>query len=231
MKTRTYRYVLAALLVGCCTLVSCGAKHAGAAGGGGPASQPSVAGELCDAEQPSDYTGDDITDAPSDGQEPSDTTSDDQGLPDLTSDDDQEVPDETSDDYRELPDLTSETQSPSEGGTEDTDETEDETVDGGQVPSDGYPWYSMTRDFRAYLKASASKADAAVAAHVEKVCVRAAGSDGRTVSDVWVDYGVWEDDELERTARVFARWRQSVYGDHGRVSVLAPAKMTAERSW
>ncbi|MFF5532089.1 hypothetical protein ACFY71_06370 [Streptomyces cinerochromogenes] len=207
MKTRTSRYVVAALLVGCCTLVSCGSEHADAGRGGPSAPQWSTADEECAYKEAPD-----------------------------TTDDDQEIPDTTSDD-QELPDYTSDDQGPPVDGTTDdtTDDTADDTTDGttgdGGVPDAGpHRWFSMTRDFRAYLKGSASKKDAAIAAHVEKVCVRMPG-DGRTAARVWVDYGVWEDDELQHAAEMFARWRKSVYGDRGHVAVLAPAKMTADRDW
>ncbi len=48
---------------------------------------------------------------------------------------------------------------------------------------------------------------------------------------VRVYYGVAEQEEADRTADVFAHWRSSVYGDHGRVDVLGPAKATAEKDW
>ncbi|MET9446598.1 hypothetical protein [Streptomyces cinerochromogenes] len=250
MKTRTSRYVVAALLVGCCTLVSCGSEHADAGRGGPSAPRWSTADEECAYKEAPDTTDDDgepipdstadddgIPDVTSDDDEFPDTTSDDQEIPDTTSDD-QEIPDTTSDDQeirdttsddQELPDYTSDDQGPPVDGT--TDDTTDETTDDGGVPDAGpHRWFSMTRDFRAYLKGSASKKDAAVAAHVEKVCVRMPG-DGRTAASVWVDYGVWEDDGLQHAAEVFARWRKSVYGDHGHVAVLAPAKMTADRDW
>ncbi|GGS66849.1 hypothetical protein [Streptomyces cinerochromogenes] len=238
MKTRTSRYVVAALLAGCCTLVSCGSEHAGAGAGRGGPSAPrwSAADGECAGRETPDTTDDDggpipdstsdddgIPDVTSDDDEFPDTTSDDQEIPDTTSDD-QEIPDTTSDD-QELPDRTSDDQGPPGDGT-----TDDTTDDGG-VPDVGpHRWFSMTRDFRAYLKGSASKKDTAIAAHVEKVCVRMPG-DGRTEASVWVDYGVWEDDELQHAAEVFARWRKSVYGDRGHVDVLAPAKMTADRDW
>ncbi len=241
--TRMRRYAVAALLTGCCALVSCGTERADAARAASSAPRPSAADRECFVEEAPQNTDDDqglpdttsddqgLPDTTSDDQELPDTTSDDQELPDTTSDDqglpgttsdDQGLPDTTSDD-QELPDTTSDDQGPSVGDT---------TQDDGGVPDVGpHRWYSMTRDFRAYLKTSAPKADAAVAAHVERVCVRMPESGARTEADVWVDYGVWDDDKLNRAARVFARWRHSVYGDHGHVTVLAPAKMIAERSW
>ncbi|MBL1084182.1 hypothetical protein JK359_19800 [Streptomyces actinomycinicus] len=217
MKTKTPRYVVAALLVGCCSLVSCGTQHGEAGRTGAPAPRASVTDRSCALEEVPEDTTDD------DGELP-DTTSDDQELPDTTSDDQGSAGGDTTSDDQELPDTTSDDQGVPAGDTTDDD--------GAGVPAAGpHRWFPMTREFRAHLKASARKADAAVAAHVEKVCIRTPGGDGRTEADVWVDYGVWEDDELQRAAEVFARWRQSVYGDHGHVTVLAPAKMDAERSW
>ncbi|MFD8392959.1 hypothetical protein ACFV2N_28100 [Streptomyces sp. NPDC059680] len=212
MKTKLCRHLVTAVLV-CCSLVSCGARRADVAEGGSPAPRPSVADKACDVE--------DVPDTTSDDQELPDTTSDDQELPDTTSDD-QELPDTTSDD-QELPDTTSDDQGSPMGDT---------TEDGAGVPQVGpHRWFPMTRDFRAYLSASTRKADAAIAAHVERVCVRTPEGGGRTLSEVRVDYGVWEQDAMDRTARVFARWRESVYGDHGHVDVMAPAKMDAEQDW
>ncbi|GAA3133915.1 hypothetical protein GCM10010521_19630 [Streptomyces rameus] len=85
--------------------------------------------------------------------------------------------------------------------------------------------------FRAYLTTKAPKADAAIAPHVTSVSTRTATADARSVAVVHVDYGVWEDAELGRTAKAFAQWRRTAYGDHGHVDVLAPAKMTAEQDW
>jgi hypothetical protein len=218
MKTKMRRYAVAVLLVGSCSLVSCGTQHADAARAGSTAPRPSAAGRECDVE--------DVPEATDDDQGLPGTTSDDQGLPDTTSDDQgdgQGLPDTTSDDYQELPDTTSDDQGPPVGDT---------TEDDPGVPSAGpHRWFSMTREFRDYLRTGAPKADAALAAHVGKVCVRTPEGDGRTEADVWVDYGVWEDGKLNRATRAFAHWRQTVYGDHGHVTVLAPAKMDAERRW
>ncbi|MEU7409244.1 hypothetical protein AB0B40_07925 [Streptomyces sp. NPDC042638] len=214
MKTKMRRYAVAVLLVGGCSLVSCGTQHADAARTDSTAPRASAADRECDVEDSPVATEDD--------QGLPDTTSDDQGVPDTTSDD-QGLPDTTSDDYQELPDTTSDDQGPPAGDTTEDDQG---------VPSAGpHRWFSMTREFRDYLRTGAPKADAAIAAHVGKVCVRTPEGDGRTEADVWVDYGVWEDDKLNRATRAFAHWRQSVYGDHGHVTVLAPAKMDAERSW
>ncbi|MFF3917308.1 hypothetical protein ACFYZB_28200 [Streptomyces sp. NPDC001852] len=214
MRTKTRRRLVAALLVGCCALVSCGTQRAGVAQGDSPAPRSSAADRTCDIEEGAPDTTDDDQGLP-------DTTSDDQELPDATSDD-QGLPDTTSDDQG-LPGTTSDDQGPA---------VDDTSEDGSGVPQAGpHRWFPMAREFRAYLTASASSADAAIAAHVDRVCVRMPGSDGRTEADVWVDYGVWDDDKLERAAAVFARWRQSVYGDRGHVEVLAPAKMNTERSW
>ncbi|MGW2647481.1 hypothetical protein ACWC2T_21745 [Streptomyces sp. NPDC001393] len=205
MRTKTRRRLVAALLAGCCALVSCGTQRAGVAKGDSPAPRSSAVDRTCDTEER----------AP-------DTTDDDQQLPDTTSDDQGPAVDTTSDD-QQLPDTTSDDQGPA---------VDDTSENGSGVPQTGpHRWFPMALEFRAYLTASADKADAAIAAHVDRVCVRTPGSDGRTEADVWVDYGVWDDDKRERAAAVFARWRQSVYGDRGHVEVLAPAKMTAERSW
>ncbi|PKW12001.1 hypothetical protein SAMN05428944_0762 [Streptomyces sp. 1222.5] len=96
------------------------------------------------------------------------------------------------------------------------------------TPAPGVP---ALRAFRTYLRTEGPKADAAIASHVLGVRVHEAGSGARTRATVEVDYGVWDDERLDRTAEVFARWRRSVYGDHGHVRVLAPAKMDAERDW
>ncbi|WP_225826962.1 hypothetical protein [Streptomyces naphthomycinicus] len=243
MNTRTRRYLVAALLAGCCSLVSCGTERAGATGHGPPAPRPSVTDRACAVGEAPETTDDDgeLPDTTSDGQGLPDTTTDDRELPDTTSDD-QGLPDTTTDD-RELPDTTSDDQGLPDTTTDDQalpDTTTDDqgvpagdtTEDGASVPEVGsHRWFSMTREFRAYLKTAAPKADAAIAAHVERVCVRTPANDGRTVADVWVDYGVWEDGKLKHAAEVFARWRRSVYGDHGHVTVLAPAKMNAERGW
>jgi hypothetical protein len=166
MKPGMRRYAVAALLVGCCSLVSCGTRHGDTAQGDAPAPGSSRTDRACAA--------------------------------------------------AEAPDM------PVDAGA----------ADGAGVPAAGsHRWFSMTRAFRAYLRAGAPKADAAVAAHVERVCVRTSGDGGRTVAHVWVDYGVWDDAELDRTADAFVHWRRSVYGDHGQVRILAPAKMDAERSW
>ncbi|MFE5217342.1 MULTISPECIES: hypothetical protein [unclassified Streptomyces] len=96
------------------------------------------------------------------------------------------------------------------------------------TPAPGVP---ALRAFRTYLRTKGPKADAAIASHVLSVRVHDAGSGARTRATVEVDYGVWDDERLDRTAEVFAHWRRSVYGGHGHVRVLAPAKMDAERDW
>ncbi|MER6416011.1 hypothetical protein ABT273_34000 [Streptomyces humidus] len=142
-----------------------------------------------------------------------DTTSDDQGtLPDTTSDDQGTLPDTTSDDQGTLPDTTSD--------------------DNGSAPANGpNRWFPMLREFRAYLATSVTKADAALAAHVTSVRIRVPVGSARSEAVVRVDYGVAEQAEADRTAGVFAHWRRSVYGDHGHVDVLGPAKTTAEKDW
>ncbi|POX45514.1 hypothetical protein C3489_34075 [Streptomyces sp. Ru71] len=243
MKTQIRRLAVTAALVCCCTLTSCGTERAGApATAASPASpHPSATGGTCapagpegptdeDTGEPPDTTSDDqggqeLPDTTSDdqgGQELPDTTSDDQGdpgLPDTTSDD-QELPDTTSDDQggAELPDTASDDQGPPPVDTEEDADLSDR-------------WFSMTREFVEYLRTGAPKADAALAVHVHSVSVCTADGGARTLARVRVDYGVEDDGPLRRTAQVFAHWRQSLYGDHGHVEVLAPAKMTAEQDW
>ncbi|MEU2715854.1 hypothetical protein [Streptomyces sp. NPDC007205] len=242
MRTRMRRHLVAALLVGCCSLVSCGTRHADAdaARGGSPSPRATVVDRACDVENVPEDTNDDdqeLPDATTDDQGLPDETSDDQdgqGLPDETSDDQdgQGLPDETSDDQdgQGLPDTTTDDQGSPTGDATDT--TTDDQGSPSGVPGAGpHRWFSMTREFRAYLTAGAPKGDAAVAAHVTRVCIRTPDDSGRTEADVWVDYGVWQDDELNRAAKAFAHWRQSVYGDHGHVTALAPAKMNADLSW
>lgn len=138
------------------------------------------------------------------GSSATDETSDDQGsLPDETTDDGQSnLPDETSDDQ----------------GTDD--------------PASGpHRWFPMLREFRAYLTKDAPKADAALASHVTSVHIRVPADSARSVAVVRVDFGVGEQDSADRTAKVFGDWRRALYGDHGHVEVLGPAKTTAERNW
>ncbi|MGW2418444.1 hypothetical protein ACWC0C_04135 [Streptomyces sp. NPDC001709] len=229
MRTRMRRHLVAGLLVGCCSLVSCGTQRADAAREGSPSPRATVVDKTCDVESAPEDTSDDqqLPDTTTDDQGLPDTTSDDQELPDTTSDD-QELPDTTSDD-QELPDTTSDDQ-----GLPDTTTDDQGSSAGGSTDAPGvgpHRWFPMTREFRAYLTTSAPKGDAAVAAHVTRVCIRTPDDSGRTEADVWVDYGVWQDAELERAAKAFAHWRQSVYGDHGHVTALAPAKMNADLGW
>lgn len=203
------RHLVAALLVGCCALVSCGTQRVGAAQEKSPVPQSSTVDKACDVEGVPESTDDD--------QELPDTTTDDQGPADQGS------ADTTSDDQQELPDTTTDDQGAPPGDTAE---------DGGGAPEAGpHRWFSMTREFRAYLTTNAPKGGAAIAAHVTRVCIRTPDDSGRTEADVWVDYGVWQDRELGNAAKAFARWRQSVYGDHGHVTALAPAKMDADLSW
>ncbi|GAA0900807.1 hypothetical protein [Streptomyces thermoalcalitolerans] len=53
----------------------------------------------------------------------------------------------------------------------------------------------------------------------------------RTLARVRVDFAVREGESVDRTARVFARRRQSLCGDHGHAEALAPAEMSAELDW
>ncbi|MFF9817951.1 hypothetical protein [Streptomyces sp. NPDC014006] len=237
MNIHMRRLAVAAALVCCCTLTSCGTERAGEPAAAAPPTaspaspRPSASDTSCDVSVPENTDeegGQTLPDATSDdqgGQTLPDTTSDDQGgqtLPDTTSDDQggQTLPDTTSDDQggQTLPDTTSDDQGPPPVDTEEDADLSER-------------WYSMTREFVAYLRTAAPKADAALAAHVHSVGVCTTQGGARTLARVRVDYDVWEDGPLNRTAQVFAHWRQSLYGDHGHVEVLAPAKMTAERDW
>ncbi|WP_030199899.1 hypothetical protein [Streptomyces sp. NRRL S-87] len=229
----------AALACGCLALTACGTVHtgtrAGAPPGAGPAASP-AAGQDCRRGLP-DTTSDDQGTGP-------DTTSDDQGtLPDLTSDDQGTLPDETSDDQGTLPDLTSDDQntgpdltSDDQGGLPDTT-TDDQgpgagAADGACVPATGpYRWFPMLREFRAHLASHPATAGPGTGSHVESVDIRTRPADGRAEAVVRVDYGAGEQEGADRTARAFAEWRRSGYGDHGHVRVLGPAKTTAELDW
>ncbi|MER6121309.1 hypothetical protein ABT173_01130 [Streptomyces sp. NPDC001795] len=153
---------------------------------------------------------------PGPGTSATDETSDDRQVPDTTSDDQQEnLPDTTSDDQLDP--------GPPMGDTTDDD---------GGVPTAGpHRWFPMLREFRAYLTTNAPKADAAIATHVTSAYLRTLADSARSMSVVRVDYGVGEQEDADRTAKVFARWRHSVYGDHGHVDVLGPAKTNAEQDW
>ncbi|NEA52005.1 hypothetical protein [Streptomyces sp. SID10815] len=228
--TTRYACVAAALACCCLPLTACGAERAGAGAAGAGAASTAGAGDTGDTED-SSGTGD------PGGTEDADTTSDDQGeLPDTTSDDQQDADGSLTDE------TTDETTDDATDGTTDrttdetTDETTDDTTDDGRdegVPTTGpHRWFPMLREFRAYLRTSAPrKSDAAIAAHVTSARTRTLPGGARVVAEVHADYGVWETDELDRAAEVFAHWRRSVYGDHGHVAVLAPAKMTAEKDW
>ncbi|MEU6216616.1 hypothetical protein ABZ845_03705 [Streptomyces sp. NPDC047022] len=63
------------------------------------------------------------------------------------------------------------------------------------------------------------------------VYTRTPAGSARGVSVVRADYGVMEQEDADRTAKAFAQWRRSEYGDHGHVDVLGPAKTTAEQDW
>ncbi|MDX3307529.1 hypothetical protein ACWGH3_21740 [Streptomyces sp. NPDC054884] len=213
MKFVKNRYApVAALLVCCCLpLAACGTERPGTQAAGSQSAGGSSA---------RDETGDD-------GEENlPDTTSDDQGSgPDTTTDDQGTLPDTTSDDQGALPDTTTDDQG-------DGRFPGDMTADNKRVPTEGpHRWFPMLREFRAFLGAGVPKADAAVAAHVKGVHVRVPPGSDRRVAVVNVDYSVWDQAEIDRTARVFARWRTSVYGDHGRVQVLGLWKTIAELDW
>ncbi|MEU3839666.1 hypothetical protein AB0E88_06480 [Streptomyces sp. NPDC028635] len=211
MNTHIRRLAVAAALACCCALTSCGTERAGGpAAAAAPASpRPSISDTSCDPQVPENT--DENTDEES-GQTLPDTTSDDQGG--------QTLPDTTSDDQggQTLPDTTSDDQGPPPVDTEEDGDLSDR-------------WYSMTREFLAYLRTDAPKADAALAAHVHSASVCTTQGGARTLARVRADYDVGQQEPLDRTARVFARWRKSLYGDHGHVQVLAPAKMTAELDW
>ncbi|MGW2618156.1 hypothetical protein [Streptomyces sp. NPDC001500] len=219
-KTMMRRASVAALLACCCLpLTACGTEHPGARAAAPARQGPSTTDGTSDDDEGSlpDTTTDDQGELP-------DTTSDDQGtLPDTTSDDQGELPDTTSDDQGTLPDTTSDDQ----GDLPDTT-----TDDQGSGPANGpNRWYPMLREFRAYLATSVSTADSAIAAHVSSVRVRVPAGSARSEAVVRVDYGVDEEERADRTAAVFAHWRRAVYGDHGHVDVLGPAKTTAEKNW
>ncbi|MEH0557223.1 MULTISPECIES: hypothetical protein [unclassified Streptomyces] len=224
MKIVTTRYAAIAALLACCCLplTACGTERAGTHAAGSQSGGGSSAGD-----ETSDDGGENLPDTTSDDQGSGpDTTTDDQGaLPDTTSDDQGTLPDTTSDDQGALPDTTSDDQG-------DGRFAGDMTADNKRVPTEGpHRWFPMLREFRSYLGAGLPKEDAAVAAHVTGVHVRVPAGTDRRVAVVNVDYGVWEQAGVDRTARVFARWRLAVYGDHGRVQVLGSGKTTAEVDW
>ncbi|WP_328476351.1 hypothetical protein OHS71_02635 [Streptomyces sp. NBC_00377] len=231
MKFMTRHAPVAVLLACCCLpLTACGTERPGTHAAA-PGPESSAADETSDDGQADlpDTTSDDQGTLP-------DTTSDDQGtLPDTTSDDQGSLPDTTSDDQGTLPDTTSDDQGTlPDTTTDDQGSLPDTTTDdtGDDVPVDGpHRWFPMLREFRAYLAASVPRADAAIAAHVTSVHIRVPAGSARSVAVVRVDYGVSEQERADRTASVFARWRSSVYGDHGHVEVLGPAKTTAVKDW
>jgi hypothetical protein len=224
------RLVVAVALV-CCALTSCGTERAGEPASAGPPASPhpSAPDAPCAIqspentdEDPGTYTGPN-TDEDT-GAYTGPNTDEDTGTytgPNTDEEPTAELPDTTSEDASgaELPDTTSEDQ----GGPPPVDTEEDADL------SDR--WYSMTGDFRAYLEASASKADRALATRLESVSVCTTGDGARTLARVRAAFEVDDSDALDRAATVFAHWRRSVYGDHGHVEVLAPAKMTAEQDW
>ncbi|MFI9721978.1 hypothetical protein ACIHFE_20335 [Streptomyces sp. NPDC052396] len=208
MKTMTRYAALATALVCCCLpLTACGTEHAGA--GEQAAATP---GPRTSATHETDQT--DESDQ-TDGTDGTDGTDETYGT------------DETSDDHQEnLPDTTDERPDP-DGPPRDNTEDDD-----GAVPTAGpHRWFPMRREFRAYLGAHAPKADAAIASHVRSVYTRTPAGSARLVAVVRVDYGITQQDDADRTARVFARWRRSLYGDHGHVEVYGPAKTDAQQDW
>ncbi|MEH0546100.1 hypothetical protein QA802_24410 [Streptomyces sp. B21-105] len=208
MKFVMNRYTpVAALLVCCCLpLAACGTERPGTQAAG-----TQGAGDRSGGGSSESSAGDETSD---DGEET---------LPDTTTDDQGTLPDTTTDDQGTGPDTTTDDQGTGADNTTD---------DGGGVPAEGpHRWFPMLREFRAYLASSVPEADAAVSAHVTSVQIRVPADSARSVAVVHVDYGLWEQAGADRTARVFARWRLSVYGDHGHVQVLGPAKTTAEANW
>ncbi|MFC7914279.1 hypothetical protein [Streptomyces sp. NPDC057386] len=222
MTTQMRRLAVAAALLCCCALTSCGTERAdgraGAGDGGGAvtAASPTAPRPSASASGASGASGAscDVS-APGSADETSEGGAE---LPDATSEDSAELPDTTSEDATDLPDTTSEGHGPTPVDTEEDADLSDR-------------WYSMTGDFTTYLKSSPSKADAALAGRVRSASVCTTQGGARTLARVRVDLDVREDEPLNRTARVFARWRQSQYGDHGHVEVLAPARMSAELDW
>lgn len=225
------RLAVAVTLV-CCALTSCGTQHAGEPASAGPPTSPhpSASDAPCAIqtqentdEDTGPYTGPNTDEDP--GTYTGPNTDEDPGTytgPDTDEDaSGTDLPDTTSEDTSgtDQPDTTSEDQ----GGPPPVDTEEDADL------SDR--WYSMTRDFRAYLEASASKEDRALATRLESVSVCTTGDGARTLARVRATFEVDDADALDRTATVFAHWRRTVYGDHGHVEVLAPAKMTAEKDW
>ncbi|MFF8725961.1 hypothetical protein ACF073_05665 [Streptomyces sp. NPDC015171] len=204
IRTIAMRHLPAvAVLALCCSLASCGTRHADTPTAGAAARGPSAADGTTDDQELPDTTTDD-------GETLPDTTTDDgETLPDTTTDDGETLPDTTTDDGRTYPDTTSD--DPGDAGAR--------------------RWFPMRREFRAYLVADGRAGDAAAAPHVTSVRISTPAGGGPVDSVVRVDYGVGEQDAADRTAEAFARWRTSVYGDHGRVEVLGPAKTTAERDW
>ncbi|WP_326654414.1 MULTISPECIES: hypothetical protein [unclassified Streptomyces] len=125
-----------------------------------------------------------------------------------------------------------------------TDETTDES--GAEHPDlttegDGDPvvtseeemagWYDAKADFRGYLSSNAVKSDDVLPPMVGKVIIRKVGD--RNEARIWMREGFRSDEEhMRRVADAFATWRQDVYDDTGRVSVLAGAKMGGtEKDW
>ncbi|MFF9623034.1 hypothetical protein [Streptomyces griseosporeus] len=226
------RLAVAVALV-CCALTSCGTQRAGEPTSAAPPASPHPSAPEASCaiqtpentdEDPGAYTGPNTDEDPGTYTGPNtDEEASGTDLPDTTSEDTSgtDLPDTTSEDASGAgqPDTTSEDQ----GGPPPVDTEEEADL------SDR--WYSMARDFRAYLEASASKTDRALATRLESVSVCTTGDGARTLARVRAAFEVDESDALDRTATVFAHWRRSVYGDHGHVEVLAPAKMTAEQDW
>ncbi|WP_327327698.1 hypothetical protein OG735_38065 [Streptomyces sp. NBC_01210] len=130
------------------------------------------------------------------------------------------------------------------GATEgSTDETTDES--GAEQPDlttegDGEPvltseeqmagWYDAKADFRGYLASNSVRTDDVLSPMAGKVIIRKVGD--RNEAQIMMQAGFGSDEDMQRLADAFAKWRQDVYDDTGRVSVLAGAKMGGvEKDW
>ncbi|MEW2080417.1 hypothetical protein [Streptomyces sp. NPDC005283] len=139
-----------------------------------------------------------------------------------------ETTDETTDESgAEQPDLTSD-----ESGAEQPDLTTE--GDGDPVVTSEEEmagWYDAKADFRGYLSSNAVTSDDVLPPMVGKVIIRKVGD--RNEARIWMREGLRSDEaHMRRVADAFATWRQDVYDDTGRVSVLAGAKMGGtEKDW
>jgi hypothetical protein len=124
-----------------------------------------------------------------------------------------------------------------------TDETTDES--GAEQPDlttegDGEPvltseeemagWYDAKADFRDYLASNSVRTDDVLAPMAGKVIIRKVGDTNE--AEIRMQAGSGTSEDMQRVADAFAKWRQDVYDDTGRVSVLAGAKMGGiEKDW